>query len=42
VGEQHPASLLRAPDRATREQEIERFVADLKTAGRVAGGAQAP
>jgi DNA polymerase len=31
----HPSSLLRATDDATRRQEIERFIADLKTAAKL-------
>jgi uracil-DNA glycosylase len=31
----HPSSLLRAPDDATRHREIERFIADLKTAAKL-------
>jgi DNA polymerase len=36
----HPSALLRAPDSRTREREIERFVADLRRARRLAGGAR--
>ena len=33
----HPSSLLRAPDPATRQREIGRFVAELATAARLLG-----
>ena len=34
----HPSSILRAPDDAAREREMDLFIADLKAVAKVIGG----